>query len=196
MQFLLEAMVLCLAGGLVGVIIGKLFAIGLTLIPGARLENADVPMWAVFLSFAFSAAVGLGFGLQLRPARFFGYPEHIGGAVFVLVFGVGAVVFAFALNQFGVVLVEGLGDVFEKNQAKDDVLVFRRVHVVAQLVGGEPELGFKAEVGGGVGRRSGFRGFCFGHVFLLWVAGCADGRRKIVWVVLVRGRVGLRRCAY
>ena len=35
-------------GGLVGVIIGKLFAIGLTLIPGARLENADVPMWAVF----------------------------------------------------------------------------------------------------------------------------------------------------
>ncbi|MSQ91253.1 MAG: FtsX-like permease family protein [Phycisphaerales bacterium] len=62
MQFLLEATVLCLAGGLVGVVIGKLFAIGLTFIPGAGLERADVPWWAVLLSFAFSAAVGVGFG--------------------------------------------------------------------------------------------------------------------------------------
>ena len=33
----------------------------------------------------------------------------------------------------------------------DDVLVFRRVHVVAELIGREPELGLEAEVGGGVG---------------------------------------------
>ena len=64
----------------------------------------------------------------------------------------------------------GVGDVFEEDEAEDDVLVlprfarptgslrlaisaslrFRRVHVVAQLVGGEPELGLEAEVGGGV----------------------------------------------
>lgn len=71
MQFLLEALVLCLAGGLVGVIIGKFFAIGLTMIPGARLENADVPLWAVILSFVFSAAVGLGFGFfpALKASR-------------------------------------------------------------------------------------------------------------------------------
>lgn len=71
MQFLLEAMALCLAGGLVGVLIGKLLAIGMTLIPGASLQHADVPLWAVLLSFAFSAVVGLGFGFfpALKAAR-------------------------------------------------------------------------------------------------------------------------------
>lgn len=71
MQFLLEAMVLCLAGGLVGVMIGKVFAIGLTMIPGAQLRHADVPLWAVLLSFVFSAVVGLGFGFfpALKAAR-------------------------------------------------------------------------------------------------------------------------------
>ena len=51
---------------------------------------------------------------------------------------------------------EGVGDVFEEDEAEDDVLVFRRVHVVAQLVGGEPELGLEADGGGGLGRRGGF----------------------------------------
>ena len=46
--------------------------------------------------------------------------------------------------------LEGVGDVFEEDEAEDDVLVFRRVHVVAELVGGEPELGLEAEVGGAV----------------------------------------------
>ena len=56
-----------------------------------------------------------------------------------------------------VVFLEGVGDVFEEDEAEDDVLVFRRVHVVTELVGGEPELGLEAEVGGGVGL-----GGCFG----------------------------------
>jgi hypothetical protein len=47
------------------------------------------------------------------------------------------------------VFLEAVGDVFEKDEAEDDVLVFRRVHVVAELVGGEPELGFKSEVSAG-----------------------------------------------
>ncbi len=62
-QFLLEAVVLCLVGGAVGVLIGEAFAIGLTFIPDAGLENARVPLWAVVMSFSFSAAVGLVFGM-------------------------------------------------------------------------------------------------------------------------------------
>lgn len=37
----------------------------------------------------------------------------------------------------------------QRDQAKDNVLLLGRVHVVAQGVGGGPELGLKAEVGGG-----------------------------------------------
>ena len=42
---------------------------------------------------------------------------------------------------------------FEKDQAEDDVLVFRRVHVAAQLVSREPELLLKADIGGVIVRR-------------------------------------------
>jgi hypothetical protein len=56
-----------------------------------------------------------------------------------------------------VVFLEAVGDVFEEDEAEHDVLVFRRVHVVPQLVGGEPELGLEAESGGGVLRVVGFR---------------------------------------
>ena len=45
------------------------------------------------------------------------------------------------------VFLEAIGDVFEEDQAEDDVLVFRRVHVAAKLVGGEPELLLKADIG-------------------------------------------------
>lgn len=63
MQFLLEAVVLCLVGGAIGVLIGEAFAIGLTLIPNAGLDQAHVPLWAIVMSFSFSAAVGLIFGM-------------------------------------------------------------------------------------------------------------------------------------
>ena len=63
MQFLLEAVVLCLVGGAVGVLIGELFAIGLTMIPDAGLDQAHVPLWAIVMSFSFSAAVGVIFGM-------------------------------------------------------------------------------------------------------------------------------------
>ena len=63
LQFLLEAVTLCLAGGLVGVLIGQAFALAVSSIPGARLENASVPAWAVALAFVFSAAVGVIFGM-------------------------------------------------------------------------------------------------------------------------------------
>ncbi|MAC76355.1 MAG: hypothetical protein CMJ22_12395 [Phycisphaerae bacterium] len=63
LQFLLEAVMLCLVGGALGVLIGELMAFGLTLIPDAGLDEAHVPLWAIVVSFSFSAAVGLIFGI-------------------------------------------------------------------------------------------------------------------------------------
>jgi putative ABC transport system permease protein len=71
LQFLLEAVTLCLVGGFIGIALGRLAAFGLTKIPGAQLEQADIPFWAVVLSFAFSAATGIVFGMfpAIKAAR-------------------------------------------------------------------------------------------------------------------------------
>jgi len=64
LQFLIEALVLCLAGGFVGIVLG----IGITtLLAHAAGWNALVSPKAVALSFGFSAAIGLFFGIW--PAR-------------------------------------------------------------------------------------------------------------------------------
>jgi putative ABC transport system permease protein len=73
LQFLIEALVLCMIGGLVGVLIGfGLGALVSALLPG--FPEAHVPLWAVLLSFGFCAAVGVIFGIvpaakaaQLNP---------------------------------------------------------------------------------------------------------------------------------
>jgi putative ABC transport system permease protein len=71
LQFLVEAVMLCLVGGLVGVLIGYGMTKGISKIPGAKLENAYIPMWAIALSFGFAAAVGLIFGMfpAIKAAR-------------------------------------------------------------------------------------------------------------------------------
>ena len=46
--------------------------------------------------------------------------------------------------------IEGVGDVFEEDEAEDHVLTFRRVQVFSQLVGGVPELRIEADSGGGI----------------------------------------------
>ncbi len=71
LQFLLEAVTLCVVGGFVGIAVGRLAAFGLTQIPGAQLEQADIPFWAVALSFAFSAFTGVVFGMfpAIKAAR-------------------------------------------------------------------------------------------------------------------------------
>ena len=62
LQFLIEALVLCMIGGLVGVAIGYgLGALVSSLLPG--FPEAHVPLWAVLLSFGFCAAVGVIFGI-------------------------------------------------------------------------------------------------------------------------------------
>ena len=45
---------------------------------------------------------------------------------------------------------ERIGNVFEEDEAEDDVLVLGRVHVVAHGIGRGPELGFETEIGAGV----------------------------------------------
>ena len=63
--------------------------------------------------------------------------ERIGGvgiAVEVFVVGVGE-----AGRQLGTAGGEGVGDVFDEDEAEHQVLVFGGVHVGAQLVGGGPE---------------------------------------------------------
>ena len=57
-QFVIEAMVLSVSGGLVGISLGWLGAAGLK-----RWVPTEVTMWAVLLAFGFSAAVGVFFGV-------------------------------------------------------------------------------------------------------------------------------------
>ncbi len=47
------------------------------------------------------------------------------------------------------VLLEGVGDVLEEDQAEDDVLVLGGVHGAPQGIGGLPELGLQAAGGDG-----------------------------------------------
>jgi putative ABC transport system permease protein len=64
LQFLVEALVLCLVGGLIGIVLGATGAVALARIAG---WNTFVSEGAVGLAFAFCAAVGIFFGLW--PAR-------------------------------------------------------------------------------------------------------------------------------
>ena len=61
-QFLIEAVVLCFIGGLLGVGLGQLITIGIS---GSTplLSHTKIPLWAIGLSFGFSGLVGVFFGL-------------------------------------------------------------------------------------------------------------------------------------
>jgi putative ABC transport system permease protein len=62
LQFLLEALVLCLIGGAVGLAIGYgIAALATAIIPG--FPGAHTPLWAVALALGFSGAIGLIFGI-------------------------------------------------------------------------------------------------------------------------------------
>ena len=63
LQFLIEATLLSLLGGIVGVVIGYALGFGASrLIP--NFPDAIVPWWAVALAFGFSTLVGVVFGLM------------------------------------------------------------------------------------------------------------------------------------
>jgi putative ABC transport system permease protein len=64
LQFLIEAVVMCMLGGIGGILLGGGGALIMTHV---AQWNASIPMSAVLIAFAFSAAVGLIFGVW--PAR-------------------------------------------------------------------------------------------------------------------------------
>ncbi|MBN2182041.1 MAG: ABC transporter permease [Sedimentisphaerales bacterium] len=69
-QFLVESVVLCFIGGFVGLGVGQLIILLIsTLI--SLLEMTSIPLWAIFLSFAFCGCVGIFFGIfpALKAAR-------------------------------------------------------------------------------------------------------------------------------
>jgi putative ABC transport system permease protein len=71
LQFLVEAVMICLFGGLIGVLCGHGLTKLMAGIPGAQLDRAYVPAWAIMLSFGFAASVGLIFGMfpAIKAAR-------------------------------------------------------------------------------------------------------------------------------
>ena len=81
----------------------------------------------------------VGVRLQLGPAGFARHPEDALGAVLVGVFGISALVDLRLELRVG--LLEGVGDVFEEDQAQDDVLVLGGVHAAPQRVGHPPQFG-------------------------------------------------------
>jgi putative ABC transport system permease protein len=63
-QFLLEALIICIVGGLAGVLLG----VGGGWLVSSMVEMAVVvTVWSILLSFLFSAAIGVFFGYY--PAR-------------------------------------------------------------------------------------------------------------------------------
>jgi len=70
-QFLVEAVVLCLAGAAIGLLVGQGLVMAMRAIPDSPLENATIPTWAVALSAGFSAATGVIFGMfpAIKAAR-------------------------------------------------------------------------------------------------------------------------------
>ncbi|MCK4376528.1 MAG: FtsX-like permease family protein, partial [Candidatus Brocadiae bacterium] len=71
LQFLVEAVMLCLFGGLMGVLIAEGFTKLMAAIPKAQLDKASIPLWAIALSFGFAAGVGVFFGMfpAIKAAR-------------------------------------------------------------------------------------------------------------------------------
>jgi len=70
-QFLIEAVVLCFVGGLVGIGIGQLITTGIANIPKIELDMSFIPLWAIGLAFGFSGSVGIFFGMfpAIKAAR-------------------------------------------------------------------------------------------------------------------------------
>jgi len=70
-QFLIEAIVLCFFGGLVGIGFGQLLTTGIASIPKVELDMAYIPLWAMAISFGFAGSVGIFFGMfpAIKAAR-------------------------------------------------------------------------------------------------------------------------------
>ena len=63
MQFLVEAVTLCLVGCAIGLAIGGGMVLLFQMIPESPVTKASIPTWAMVLSVGFSAATGIIFGM-------------------------------------------------------------------------------------------------------------------------------------
>lgn len=70
-QFLIESVVLCFVGGLVGIGLGQLLTMGIANIPKVKMDMAYIPWWAIVISFGFAGTVGIFFGMfpAIKAAR-------------------------------------------------------------------------------------------------------------------------------
>jgi len=70
-RFLIESVVLCLFGGLVGIGFGQLLTTAIAKIPKVELDMAYIPLWAIGISFGFAGSVGIFFGMfpAIKAAR-------------------------------------------------------------------------------------------------------------------------------
>ncbi len=70
-QFLVESVTLCLAGGAIGLAAGQGLISIIRTIPDSPLKDAAVPAWAVLLAVGFSASTGVIFGMfpAIKAAR-------------------------------------------------------------------------------------------------------------------------------
>jgi putative ABC transport system permease protein len=69
-QFMVEAVVLCMIGGLIGIGLG--YGLAALISKSAPLmADAKIPGWAILLSFGFAASVGIVFGMfpAIKAAR-------------------------------------------------------------------------------------------------------------------------------
>jgi putative ABC transport system permease protein len=62
-QFLVESLVLCFFGGIIGIGLGQLLAVAIANIPKVEIGTAYIPAWAVALSFGFTGCIGIFFGM-------------------------------------------------------------------------------------------------------------------------------------
>jgi putative ABC transport system permease protein len=71
LQFLVEAVTLCLAGGAIGLVVGQGAVLAIRALGGTSMSNATIPPWAVVLAVGFSAATGVIFGMfpAIKAAR-------------------------------------------------------------------------------------------------------------------------------
>ena len=84
-----------------------------------------------------------GHAQQIEPAGFERHEKHVLSLILVLVLWVRSRVLTFSGSKPGIHIFERIRDVLKENQAEHHMLVLGGVDVLAQLVGGFPELLFQ-----------------------------------------------------
>lgn len=76
-----------------------------------------------------------GPALQVGPPGLRRHPKDVFGGVFVPILGIGT----FILHQRGVLFIESVGDIFEENEAQDDMFILCGIQVASEFIRSRPE---------------------------------------------------------